>query len=107
MDKNKQIVFDDKGVILSNGVMCEWDNVEYIEFRGSWPSLKLIIQTVSECHIEYTALYVFNFEKLKQYISENHPNVPCDNYVIELPGGFGWRTKYKREFKSFKKNQID
>jgi len=78
MDRNTQIVFDDKGITLSDGVMCKWGNVKHLEFKGIWPSLKLIIQTNSENYIEDTALYVFNFEKLKLYMLENHPNVPCD-----------------------------
>ncbi|MCQ2337298.1 MAG: hypothetical protein MJ010_09020 [Paludibacteraceae bacterium] len=98
-DRHQTVTFDTNGVTTPDGEFCDWCNIRRIEYRKSWPSLKLHIYTKKSSFVIETLQYSFKFKMLKEYMLINHPDIPCDSYVIELPGNGGWETKNKRQFK--------
>lgn len=99
-DRHQTIIFDANGVTTPDGEFCDWHNIKRIEYKASWPSANLYFYTKGSSFVIDTANFYFKFKELKKYMLINHPDIPCDSYIIELPGGGGgFITKNKRQFK--------
>lgn len=98
-ERHEEIVFGKFGITLPDGTLCKWENIKLIEFRRtSFFSLSLLIHTKNHTYEKDTNGYDFKFKRLKGYMMLNHPDIPCDSYVIEVLDG-GYDTKKKRDVK--------
>lgn len=96
----KEIVFGQSGITLPDGTLCKWESIRLIEFKKiHFFTSTLVFHTKNHTYEEDTMEYDFKFRRLKGYMMLNHPEIPCDSYVIELIDGGGIGTCKKRDVK--------